>query len=432
MKLRNLHRLMRPIRWRGLPISRVTIVMASAVALTFCAARPAQAQAQPANALPHAWSEAVYAIAQKSAAAMTPVHAFSAEVNDVSQAAPVELASVRRAFEDDMVARGMRPIAAPADTQIVLSISHTLTGFTLVAQIRRGDASQVVVAPVANDEPVAPQPGSQPGLQRKLVWQQVAPLLDFDQIAGDSNQMFWYFLEPERLVVFEFEGGQQVIRDSEPIPRRYATRDLRGWISATDATHLSAFVGGGRCDAAWNPSLAMDCRDNASEQWPVGPASWTFVPGRNYFSGTVTLSSSLQAKFPPFFSSASPQAATSGQGASRRVIAGLDGEAEFFDGTAEPVSAFDDWGSDIVSIAGACGANWEVLATGKGDWTEKDQIQLYEIRDRKAVALGQPLELPGPTLAAWSSDEGKSARLISRNLETGLYEASIISVGCGN
>src|SRR5580704_1393951 len=123
MKLRNLHRLMRPVRWRGLPISRVTIVMASAVALTFCAARPAQAQAQPANALPHAWSEAVYAIAQKSAAAMTPVHAFSAEVNDVSQAAPVELASVRRAFEDDMVARGMRPIAAPADTQIVLSIS---------------------------------------------------------------------------------------------------------------------------------------------------------------------------------------------------------------------------------------------------------------------------------------------------------------------
>jgi hypothetical protein len=86
----------------------------------------------------------------------------------------------------------------------------------------------------------------------------------------------------------------------------------------------------------------------------------------------------------------------------------------------------------VVSIAGACGAGWEVLATGAGDWMQKDQIQLYEIRDRKAVALGQPLELPGPTLAAWPSDDGKSARLISRNLETGLYEASIVSVGCGN
>jgi hypothetical protein len=164
----------------------------------------------------------------------------------------------------------------------------------------------------------------------------------------------------------------------------------------------------------------------------MGAVSWNFTPGRNYFSGTVTLSSSLQAKFPPFYSSASPQASTSGQGASRRVIAGLDGNAEFFDGTADPVSTFEDWGSDIVSIAGACGANWEVLATGKGDWRQKDQIQLYEIRDRKAVALGQPLELPGPTLAAWPSDDGKSARLISRNLETGLYEASIVSVGCSN
>jgi hypothetical protein len=426
MQSHNLPKAMRSTVSTNSPISRGILV----AALTICAGRPACGQA--ASSLPHAWNEAVYAIAQKSASAMAPAHAFSSEVNDVSLVAPVELVNIRRAFEDDMVARGMRPVAAPADTEIVLSISRNLAGFTLVAEIRRAGAVQVAVAPVASDEPVAPQPDGQPGLQRKIVWQQAAPLLDFDQIVGDSNQMFWYFLEPEHLNVYEFEGGQQVLRDSQPIPRRFGTRDLRGWISATDATQVSVFVGGGRCDAAWNPSLAMDCRDNSGEQWPMGPASWTFAPGRNYFSGTVTLSSSLQAKFPPFYSSASPQAATSGQGASRRVIAGLDGQAEFFDGTADAVATFDDWGSEVVSIAGGCGAGWEVLATGKGDWTQKDQIQLLEIRDRKAVALGQPLELPGPTLAAWSSDDGKSARLISRNLKTGLYEASIVSVGCGN
>ncbi len=399
-------------------------------ALAVCAARPAGAQAT--SQLPHAWSEAVYGIAQKSAAAMAPVHAFSSEVNDVSQEAPVVLANVRRTFEDDMAARGMRPVAAPADTRIILSISRSLAGFTLVAEIRRADAAQVVVVPVASDEPVAPQPGAEPGLQRKIVWQQVAPLLDFDQITGDANQSFWYFLEPDRLLVYEFQAGQQVLRDSQPIPRRFATRDLRGWISETDATHVSAFVGGERCDAAWNPSLTMDCRDNSGQQWPMGPVSWAFTPGRNYFSGTVTLSSSLQAKFPPFYSSASPLPATSGQGPSRRVISGIDGLAELFDGTADPVSTFDDWGSDVTSIASGCGSAWEVLATGKGDWTQKDQIQLYEIRDRKAVAIGQPLELPGPTLSVWLSDDGKSARLISRNQDTGLYEASIVSVGCGN
>ena len=54
------------------------------------------------------------------------------------------------------------------------------------------------------------------------------------------------------------------------------------------------------------------------------------------------------------------------------------------------------------------------------------------MRDQKAVAMGEPIEFPGPTLAVWTTDDGKSARVISRNLESGLYEASIVSVACGN
>jgi len=83
-------------------------------------------------------------------------------------------------------------------------------------------------------------------------------------------------------------------------------------------------------------------------------------------------------------------------------------------------------------VASACRGGWQVLASGAGDWTERDQIQLYEIRDRKAIAIGQPLELPGPTLALWPTDDGKSARVVSRNLETGLYEASIVSAHCSD
>ncbi|MDR3720034.1 MAG: hypothetical protein P4L00_00415, partial [Candidatus Acidoferrales bacterium] len=79
-----------------------------------------------------------------------------------------------------------------------------------------------------------------------------------------------------------------------------------------------------------------------------------------------------------------------------------------------------------------CGSAWQVLATGAGDWTQKDQIQLYEIRDRKAIAIGQAMELPGPILALWPVGDGKSVRVISRSLESGLYEASIVSISCGN
>jgi hypothetical protein len=417
---------MRPLHRIILPISRLLL----AAAFAFCGVGSASAQAP--TGLPHGWSEAVYAIAQKSAAAMGPGHSFSLDVNDISQAAPVELAEIRRTFENDITARGEKPADAGADMQVRISVSRTLAGFTLVAEIHRADALQVVVVPVASEESTSPQPDAEPGLRRKIVWQQGSPLLDFDQVPGDGNRAFWYFLEPERLIVFEFDGGQQVLHDSQPIPRRYAARDLRGWIAATDATHVSAFVGGARCDAVWNPSLTMECRENSGQQWPMGPASWTFAPGRNYFSGTITLSSSLQAKFPPFYSSASPPPATSGQGPSRRVIAGVDGQAQFFEGSADAVSNFAGWGSDIVSIASGCGSGWQVLATGTGDWTQKDQIRLYEIRDRKAVAIGEPLDLSGPTLAEWTTDDGKSARVISRNLESGLYEASIVSVACGN
>jgi hypothetical protein len=424
--LTDLHKPMGPLRRIEPPILRAILVAALLLAGV------GSTHAQTSSQLPHAWSEAVYALAQKSAAAMAPARSFSLDVSDVSQMAPVELAEIRRTFEQDITARGMKPAALPVDIQMRISVSRTLAGFTLVAEIRHGDVQQVAIVPVASEESPAPQPGAQPGLQRKVVWQQVAPLLDFDPLAGDADRAFWYFLEPERLVVYEFQAGQQVLQDAQPIPRRYAARDLRGWIAATDATHVSAFVGSGRCDAAWNPSLSMECRENSGQQWTMGAVSWTFTPGRNYFSGSITLGSSLQAKFPPFYSSASPLPATSGQGPSRRVIAGVDGQAQFFEGSADPASTFDGWGSDVASIANACGPGWQVVATGSGDWTQKDQMQLYEIRDRKAVAMGEPIEFPGPTLAVWTTDDGKSARVISRNLESGLYEASIVSVACGN
>jgi hypothetical protein len=421
-----LHKPDGPIRRIGAPIARGMFVFALFLGAAF------STLAQTSNPLPHAWNEAVYAMAQKAAAALGSGRAFSAEVKDVSAAAPVELADIRRAFDDDMTLRGMRPVAASADAQVEISISETLAGFELVAEIHQADAQQVAVVAVAGEDAVTPQPGPEPGLQRKIVWQQAEQLLDFDQVSADANHAFWYFLEPERLDVYEFIGQEPGVHFAQPISRHYGARDLRGWIQVADATHVNVFVGGVRCDGTWNPTLTLECGENSGQQWPMGPVSWTFTPGRNYFSGTVTVSSSLQLKLPPFYSSASPLAATSGQAASRRVIAGVDGQAQFFEGGADAVSRFAAWGSDVTSLASGCGSGWQVLATGAGDWTQKDEIQLYEIRDTKAIAIGQPLELPGPTLAIWGSDDGKFARVISRNLETGLYEASMVTIRCGN
>ena len=49
---------------------------------------------------------------------------------------------------------------------------------------------------------------------------------------------FWYFLEPDRLVAYEFDDGAQVLREAQPISRRYTSRDLRGRLDVADALHV--------------------------------------------------------------------------------------------------------------------------------------------------------------------------------------------------
>jgi hypothetical protein len=406
--------------------------LCSIVAVFFFALAARATIAQTPGQLPHAWSEAVFTLAEKISAALGTSHTFALELNEVSTVAAIDPASLRQTLEDDLALRGAKSSAAPADAQVQVTISQNLAGFVLVAEIRRQDAQQVAVVPVATSDELPPQPGPEPGIQRKIVWQQAVPILDFLQVSADSHRMLLYFLEPDRLVAYEFDDGAQVLRDAQPVARRYPSRDLRGHLIATDAMHVSAFLAGMRCDGSWNPSFSVECRENAGQQWPMGTVSWASSPARNYFQGSITFSNDLQAKFPPFFSSASPSPETTGLSSSRRIVAGLDGQAELFVGNAEPASNFEGWGSDVVSIASGCGSAWQVLVTGSGDWTEKDQIQLYEVRDRGAAAIGEPFELTGPILALWAGEDGRSARVISRNLESGMYEASMVSVSCSN
>jgi hypothetical protein len=375
----------------------------------------------------------VYALAEKIAAALTPSHTLSLDVKDNSSASPVDSAMVRQVIEGDIALRGGRAVtAASAESSVELTISQNVDGYLLVAEVHHGDSQSVFIAAIGSSDTPLGQPTPEPAIQRKVVWRQSRPLLDFAQGAADASHTFWYLLEPDRLEVYEFTGGEQMLHEAKIISRVAPSRDLRGLLLLSDATHVQAFLAATRCDALWNPNFAVECRENSAQQWPMGLASWHFDAQRNYFSGRMSFSTTGEAKFPAFYSAASPSPETGGQSASRWVLAGIDGPAQLFAGAAEPLETFAGWGSDILSIAPACGSGWQLLVAGSGDWTQPDRLQLYEIRDRGANAIGQPLEFPGPILTLWPSADGESARVISRNLQTGLYEASIVSVSCGN
>jgi len=340
---------------------------------------------------------------------------------------------MRRALTDQLAILGGREVEdASADSHLRITISQGLEGYLLVAEVSGSAAPQTIVVPVAHGEEIAGQPGPTPSIQRKIVWQQSRPILDFAQADIDASHTVWYLLEPERIEVYEFSGGAQILHESRTVGRSFASRDPRGRIVATDATHITTFLAGMQCDSAWNPTFAIQCKEIPGQQWPMGAVNWRFESPRNYFSGNMVFSNSLETKFPAFYSAASPSSETSGQSKSRWIISGIDGQTQLVGGTADATTILTGWGSDIATLAPVCGSQWQVLATGAGDWTQPDHLQLYEITDQRAVAVGQSLEVPGPVLTLWLASDGKSARMVVRNLETGVYEASIVTVACSN
>lgn len=321
---------------------------------------------------------------------------------------------------------------ASADSHVKVTISKGVDAYLLVAEVSTAAASQTVMVPVANEEAGAAQPGPTPNLSRKIVWQQQRQLLDFAQADIDASHTVWYLLEPERIEVYEFSGGSQILHESRTLGRAFASRDPRGRISVTDATHVTTYLAGMQCDSAWSPAFGIQCKEISGQQWPMGVVSWRFESPRNYFSGNMIFSNSIETKFPAFYSAASPSPETSGPNRSRWAISGIDGQTQLLGGAADATGTFFGLGSDIVTLEPVCGSQWQVLATGAGDWTQPDRLQLYQITEQRAVAVGQPLDVPGPVLALWPTNDGKSARVVLKNLETGVYEASIVTPSCSN
>lgn len=421
---------------------RILCCVSGVILALLCGAAAAPTPAQSPVQMAQPWHDAVHSLAQQIAGAPS-VLTLSVQVSDLTAHSPVDPAILRRALEEQLRIQGVRvnapppppsagspPTPATAGAAVRVTIAENLEGYLLVAQIQSSGAPAVAIAAVAQSAPVPSPAASGPVLHRQIVWQQPRPIMDFATGVSDANRTLWYILEPDRLVAYEFSGDSEVLTTAQPFSRAYTSRDARGKLELRSAAQVTAWIAAVRCDGFWNPGFSLDCTANASRQWPMGGESWTYDPSHNYFSGAVSLSNSLTARFPAFFSAASPPPQTSSHGPSQPILAGLDGRAQLFAGGAQPVAILSGWGSDIVSLASACHPAWQVLVTGTGDWTQPDRIQLYEIADGQAEPVGAPLEFPGPVLTLWQADDGQSARAVSRNLRTGMYEASIITSSC--
>ena len=397
------------------------------------AAQSEQRVASPA--LSAAWNEGVKALAEKIVDAAKPSETVSLDVQNLSSLGAGDAEMIREALRAELQKHGIR--IASSGTDVKVTLSENANQNVWVAQIQRSgkqeSAPQVAIISVSRAHPSAFAQTPTPILQRKLVDERREPVLDFASSSSEDKHartklVFGPGFLDMQSYTFDSAGDDKM----ELPPFSLVPRDLRGLVVQKEGA-LSLFAANDMCVVT---GTKHTCARNPNQNWPFpyGIAGH-FSGDRNYFSGLVNTAQRRSIER-AFYTAAVADLAdiTKPNGLHPFILTELDGRARFYDQGEDSRATFFDWGDDIASITRSCYPRWFVLVTGTGDWTQADRIQTYEILfgqgTSNAKAEGQPLEFPGPILAMWPSDDEMSVRTVSKNLKTGMYEASIITLTC--
>ncbi|MFZ3200032.1 MAG: hypothetical protein WA175_02655 [Candidatus Acidiferrales bacterium] len=354
--------------FRILPRLRVTIIAA------FLAVTSSASFAQ----LPSQWNDAVRALAEKIAAAAASAHSLALNTTNTSSLSAADVSGISSALIAELARRHFTILSpaspSPGDAQVLLTLSEGAEGYVWVAQIRRGTENGEQVAIVAAPGPADSFPGAARkslALSQKLIWRQPEKFLDFALLPADpSSSIRLVILDPEKLAFYAPGESQWQLQHVVRIPHSAPwPRDVTGEI---DASAGKASLPGVNCEGDFARPETLQCVPVLQEK------------------GSTTVADQEQLE--------------------------IDGRA-----------------ADFVGLGKVCDSFGPILlVTGTGDWTVPDELRAYEVPGGPPVAIGQAIDFPGPILAHSPADDGKSARVVSRNLQTGMYEASIVSVSCGD
>lgn len=332
-------------------------------------------------------------------ASVAPKETVSFELRNLSSLAPAQTGEVRRLVEAELRALGLR-VADSGGAAVRITASDSLREHLLVAEVPRGEERQVVIAawPREADAPAA----SALWLEKKLVWEQAGPMLDFAVQEG-----VLLVLEPERVAVYGRRNGGWEPRHSLAVaaPGPWP-RDLRGRLVAQPGA-FQAYLPGVTCRGVLEPAPSIACAGGET-LWPVYSggtlvARAAFRPGRNFFEGPLTTTSGARIDLPPFYSAAL-----------------VDG--------AWVTDARGPW-VDVAGVEGRCGSRNQVLAVRRGE--NGDSVQAFEMTVREPAAAGAPVEFSGTVTALWPAGAG-SASVVARDGVTGRYAAFSLAVACGD
>jgi hypothetical protein len=370
-------------------------------------------------------------LARKIAAALKSREAVTVSFAGVASLSPSDAAAAREALERELRGLGVNTAGqAQAGTSIAVTFSENLRGLVWVAEIRRGDAREVVmreVVMVEQPRPAVTAPAASIAIEKKPMLEERERILDLAPLGRNL-----LVLDAETIAVYETaEGGwRRTLNVRIPVSRPWP-RDLRGRIfvqSGVQGDVYQAYVPGLSCNGTASGGLSITCRDEAL--WPLGPNAYGVLdPTRNFFfADRLVLPGGLEKRVPAFYAAAS----FADRGNTMWAFASTDGRTRLYNAAFDPGDSWEGWSNDIVAVGNPCDARTLLLSTGTGDETAPDSVQAYEVTASVPRPVGDPVPFAGPVTALWASSERGVAFAVSRDLRSGRYAAFRLAIPCSH
>jgi hypothetical protein len=380
-----------------------------------------------------AWSAPVSALARKIADATGP-GAVALEVNNKSSLSSAKVASIRNALRAELASLGIRLVDADqAAATANVTLSENVREYVWAAEIQQGTNPKVaiLISTPRTDSPVT-QNSASVQIRKQFLWSQEDRILDAAMLEGSQRMVI---LDSTKLTLYKMEGSRWQHEQDWPVQHAKPwPRDLRGRLVPRKDHLLDVYLPGVFCRIPQRSPMLLECFDR-DEPWPVGDVDSnlraSFNTTRNYFAGALLPGVGKFTSTPSFYSGA----AFPREKYTLWLFTGTDGTVHAVDGLSDQAWRGLAWGSDIVSVHTGCESGWQVLADVNRDASAKDStaddLRLYDVADREAVAVSSPLNLPGRVTALWNSGENEAVVVIQNETE-GRYEAYRLLFACGN
>jgi hypothetical protein len=336
-----------------------------------------------------------------------------------------------------------------AAATVAISLSENLNAYVWVAEIRLGDKVSIEMVSTPHVDGVVSTRDSLPLSIRKIpVWAQEEQVLDVLVLEENTAPTHIAVLGAEDVSLYRLQGGKWQREQALGVAHtRPWPRDLRGRLTPGKDHLLDAYLPGVLCHSTNGAALTLSCQQS-DDPWPLVAGSagggvsanfpslvastlpaipqvgGFFASARNFFTGALAPGVGKFATVPKFYSAAFlPRG--------RYVLwlfAAVDGQTHMVDGVSDQPARLN-WGSDVATLRTACGAGWQVLATSSGV-PGSDSMRAYEFPDRDAMPVSAALDLGATVTALWTEAKGDTAIAVTRNGETGSYEAFRVAVAC--